>query len=111
MKNLVLFCLFFISLSLGATEKKEYCVYKAPIYKDFLTVKEVCKYGYSCPATQKEKILMYCEKEDLSECFEKKSWKNINEFLNVSNSVKFKGTRRQGSLINGIVKQKFCGTL
>jgi len=88
--------------------KEEYkyskCVDGFTSYREKLTYHEICKYGASCPSEKEGgKIIMYCTEQNLSECFENKSWKSSNQLVGVDSGVKI-GLVTQGFSIKSGAK-------
>lgn len=84
----------------GQKAKEDYthskCIKNTTNYTEYLTYEEICKYGTSCPEkNQKNKFRMYCMESNLSECFEKKSWKTSNQLVGLPSDIKI-GLLTQG---------------
>ncbi len=96
-------------LSKGDYEKHK-CI-TGPTYRmERLAYKEICKYGkYGCPLkAYKEKRMMYCKHENLSECFENKAWLNKNQLVGLPENIEI-GLITQGlSFKNGARSGETC---
>ena len=80
------------------------CVDGFTAYREKLSYHEICKYGSSCPSEKAgSKTVMYCTEGNLSECFEKKSWKNANQLVGVNSNVKI-GLVTQGHIFKSGTK-------
>lgn len=84
-------------------------VHTVTMLKAKLTTDEVCRYGkYGCSSIQAtDKILAYCSLNTLSQCFEKKAWKTIDQILNFP-ITKVPGAVSYGLNKEGIHKGQTC---
>jgi hypothetical protein len=97
--------------SLHAYAGQEYCVPKIPVYEEKLTAKEICKYSNSCLDVPKnEKMTMYCDMPNLSECFENRQWLGVHDYLGVPKSTFIEGTSKRYKKEAGKINKTFCGT-
>ncbi len=97
--------------SLHAYAGQEYCVTKIPVYEEKLNSKEICEYSKSClDVPQNEKMVMYCDMPNLSECFENRQWFGIHDYLGVPKSTSIKGASKRYKKEAGKIKKTFCGT-
>ena len=133
MKVALLFLLLLVPFYTNATDSlsqilerhKGITVKKAPKKEDFrkrkcieggtkitekLTYKEICKYSSKgCPNTQaNSKIMMYCQENNLSECFENKSWLTKNQLVGLPENIDIGYMTRGLSVIKGAMTDKTC---
>lgn len=93
--------------------KEEYkyykCVDTVTNYREKLTYDEICRYGAGCPFENEDgKTIVYCTDQNLSECFENKSWKTPNQLVGVDSRVKI-GLVTQGlSFKSGVKAGQTC---
>lgn len=89
--------------------KHSKCIEEAVNHKQKLTYQEICKYSSGCPEEKSdEKILMYCLRSEINQCFESGAWQTINEVVGVSNTVKVGILSNEFSVINGVKASKTC---
>ena len=89
--------------------KFEQCIDGVTQYREALTYDEICKYGSGCPAEpHAKKKEMFCQSENLSECFEQKQWKTAHELIGVEQQIEINEVTQGFNSKRGAKKGKTC---
>lgn len=73
---------------------------------------EVCQYSASCPKEKIiNKIMMYCTKENKTECNTAKAWVHINALLNIPEETFVSGTSQQQLDSEGKGSHRICARI
>jgi len=113
MKILFLLTIFIISVFANPFEKKEneICVdYPKQITQ--LSYKQLCDYGkLGCENIKKsDDIQGLCNENKISECFSKKQWLTLEQFVNLDNHKKITQIHTETSITSGssTIKKQLC---
>lgn len=91
--------------------KEKKCAEASFHYSNYLTHAEICKYrnkGCLINMHTKRKEKMHCFEENLSSCFENKSWKTIHELVGLKSQIEVGNVSKSTSVINGNMTVRVC---
>jgi|SRR5690554_1250374 len=85
------------------------CIERRAHYSERLSHEEICEYSSACQdAMVGEKVEMYCDQENISQCFESKAWITANELVGLSEAVDVGVVTVTSAYKNGVTSASTC---